>query len=118
MRERAADFILSYVHAEDVQTNHIDIGPVNKVINMCCTFLGDGPDSERFRRHVDRLDDYLWVAEDGMKMQGYNGTQLWDVSFSVMALLESPTVAAAFAPTFTSWSLFEIVYSRDTGVRF
>ena len=30
-----------------------------------------------------RLFDYLWVAEDGMKMQGYNGSQLWDTSFAV-----------------------------------
>lgn len=30
-------------------------------------------DSEAFKRHCARLDDYLWVAEDGMKMQGYNG---------------------------------------------
>lgn len=30
--------------------------------------------------------DYLWVAEDGMKMQGYNGSQLWDTSFAVQAI--------------------------------
>lgn len=30
-----------------------------------------------------RLFDYLWVAEDGMKMQGYNGSQLWDTAFAV-----------------------------------
>lgn len=29
------------------------------------------------------LFDYLWVAEDGMKMQGYNGSQLWDTAFAV-----------------------------------
>jgi squalene cyclase len=29
-----------------------------------------------------RLFDYLWVAEDGMKMQGYNGSQLWDTAFA------------------------------------
>ena len=27
-------------------------------------------------RHLARIDDYLWVAEDGMKMQGYNGSQV------------------------------------------
>ncbi len=30
-----------------------------------------------------RVYDYLWVAEDGLKMQGYNGSQLWDTSFAV-----------------------------------
>lgn len=37
-------------------------------------------------RHVPRVYDYLWVAEDGMKMQGYNGSQLWDTSFAVQAI--------------------------------
>jgi cycloartenol synthase len=31
------------------------------------------------------VQDYLWVAEDGMKMQGYNGSQLWDTAFTVQA---------------------------------
>lgn len=35
------------------------------------------------RRHLPRVYDYLWLAEDGMKMQGYNGSQLWDTSFAV-----------------------------------
>lgn len=38
-------------------------------------------------RHLARVPDYLWVAEDGMKMQGYNGSQLWDTAFSVQALV-------------------------------
>lgn len=36
--------------------------------------------------HVARVPDYLWVAEDGMKMQGYNGSQLWDTAFAVQAI--------------------------------
>ena len=35
-----------------------------------------------------RIPDYLWVAEDGMKMQGYNGSQCWDTSFAVQAISE------------------------------
>ena len=38
------------------------------------------------RRHIPRLYDFLWVAEDGMKMQGYNGSQLWDTTFAVQAI--------------------------------
>ena len=34
-----------------------------------------------------RLYDYLWLAEDGMKMQGYNGSQLWDTAFAVQVQL-------------------------------
>ena len=35
-----------------------------------------------------RVSDYLWVAEDGMKMQGYNGSQCWDTSFAIQAVWE------------------------------
>ena len=141
---------------QDENTRYIDIGPVNKVINMLACWFDD-PDSDAFRRHIPRcagrsrrildpsgpliqasqrawgaaspkhprfrsaaglatgparpsgvppsmdpppfpwrsspatpaarrLQDYLWVAEDGMKMQGYNGSQLWDTSFAVQAL--------------------------------
>ena len=44
---------------------------------------------------MPRVYDYLWVAEDGMKMQGYNGSQLWDTSFAVQAI-----TAAGFAHEF------------------
>ena len=36
-----------------------------------------------------RIQDYLWVAEDGMKMQGYNGSQCWDTSFAIQAFWEA-----------------------------
>lgn len=45
MRRRSTDYIVKYVHAEDLQTSHIDIGPVNKVINMCVCFHADGANS-------------------------------------------------------------------------
>ncbi len=43
----------------------------------------------QFKKHVARWYDYLWVAEDGMKMNGYNGSQLWDTAFATRAMLES-----------------------------
>ena len=92
VRARATEFIASYVHAEDMQTNHICIGPVNKVLNMCVTYHHDGATSPLFLQHIARIDDYLWVSEDGMKMQGYNGSQLWDTSFTVLALLDNKAI--------------------------
>eukprot|EP00967_Tisochrysis_lutea_P080811 scaffold111165_cov20-Tisochrysis_lutea.AAC.7 len=40
-------------------------------------------------RHLPRIYDYLWVAEDGLKMQGYNGSQLWDTSFATQAIIST-----------------------------
>ena len=30
------------------------------------------------QKHLLRVPDYLWAAEDGLKMSGYNGSQCWD----------------------------------------
>lgn len=88
LREKALDFVLEYINAEDVQTNYINIGPVNQVINSICVWHQYGADSLPFRKHREHWDDYLWVAEDGMKMQGYNGSQLWDTAFALQAVIE------------------------------
>ncbi|UOA09350.1 terpene cyclase/mutase family protein [Methylobacter sp. S3L5C] len=89
LRKKATDYILKYLNAEDEQTNYLNIGPVNKAINSICIWHAYGKDSEQFKKHVARWYDYLWVAEDGMKMSGYNGSQLWDTAFSTRAILES-----------------------------
>lgn len=89
VRKKALSFILDYVNAEDHQTNYIDIGPVNQIINSICIWHAYGKESYPFKQHVDRWNDYLWLAEDGMKMQGYNGSQLWDAAFCVQGTLET-----------------------------
>ena len=89
LRKKATDYILKYLNAEDEQTDYINIGPVNKAINSICIWEAYGKDSEQFKKHVARWYDYLWIAEDGMKMSGYNGSQLWDTAFATRAILES-----------------------------
>ncbi|PXF45995.1 Cycloartenol synthase [Gracilariopsis chorda] len=86
LRQLALDETLELVKGEDRSTNHIDIGPVNKVINFLCVWF-DNPNSPDVTKHRDRLKDYLWLAEDGMKMQGYNGSQLWDTAFASQAFM-------------------------------
>lgn len=29
----------------------------------------ENPEGDHFKKHLSRISDYLWVAEDGMKMQ-------------------------------------------------
>jgi squalene/oxidosqualene cyclase-like protein len=91
LRSRGIAFAIEYIHAEDRQTNYVCIGPVNKALNMLSVFVDAGEDAttEEFQRHLMRVPDYLWVAEDGMKMQGYNGSQCWDTSFALQAIVEA-----------------------------
>jgi squalene/oxidosqualene cyclase-like protein len=88
LRRSGVRYCLEYMQAEDIQTNFVDIGPVNKVMNMLVSFIEGGADCENFQRHLLRVPDYLWVSEDGMKMQGYNGSQCWDTSFTAQAFVD------------------------------
>eukprot|EP01133_Synstelium_polycarpum_P014997 gene14997-17733_t len=88
LRNKAIDFTFEHIRYEDEQTKYIDIGPVNKTMNMLCVWDREGR-SPNFFKHADRLLDYLWLSHDGMKMQGYNGSQLWDTAFTIQAFVES-----------------------------
>ncbi|KAB5552009.1 hypothetical protein DKX38_009320 [Salix brachista] len=96
LRQRALDVVMQHIHHEDDASRYLCLGPVNKVLNMLCCWVED-PNSEAYKCHLARIKDYLWVAEDGMKMQGYNGSQLWDVSLAVQAILAT-NLAGEFAP--------------------
>ncbi|KAK9078932.1 hypothetical protein SSX86_002991 [Deinandra increscens subsp. villosa] len=85
LRKKALNTVMQHIHYEDENTRYICIGPVNKVLNMLCCWAED-PKSHVNKLHLSRVKDYLWIAEDGMKMQGYNGSQLWDAVFSVQAI--------------------------------
>lgn len=97
LREKALRTVMQHIHYEDESSRYICIGPVNKVINMLCCWVED-PNSEAFKLHLPRLHDYLWLAEDGMKMQGYNGSQLWDTAFTVQAII-STRFCEEYGPT-------------------
>eukprot|EP01100_Stratorugosa_tubuloviscum_P003990 TRINITY_DN1979_c3_g1_i1.p1 TRINITY_DN1979_c3_g1~~TRINITY_DN1979_c3_g1_i1.p1 ORF type:complete len:729 (-),score=327.52 TRINITY_DN1979_c3_g1_i1:105-2291(-) len=98
-RKKALEFVLEYINAEDTQTKYVDIGPVNKVINMLAVWHAYGPDSNQYKQHANRIRDYLWLAEDGMKMQGYNGSQLWDCTFACQAYFDAKLDEISGLPT-------------------
>ena len=88
-RKRSLKYVSDYIDNEDIHTRYINIGPVNQAINSIAVWHKHGKDSEQFKQHVYRWQDYLWIAEDGAKMGGYNGSQLWDTAFAGQALLEA-----------------------------
>ncbi|KDP27753.1 hypothetical protein JCGZ_19782 [Jatropha curcas] len=96
LRPLALKTVMNHIHYEDENTQYVCLAPVNKVLNMLCCWVED-PYSEAFKCHLPRIKDYLWIAEDGMKMQGYNGSQLWDVTFAVQAILAT-NLAQEYGP--------------------
>ncbi|XP_020183566.1 cycloartenol synthase-like [Aegilops tauschii subsp. strangulata] len=85
LRKRALDNVMKHIKYEDETTQYLCIGPLNKMLNMICCWVED-PNSEAFKLHVERIYDFLWVAEDGMKLKSYNGSQLWDTVLTVQAI--------------------------------
>jgi hypothetical protein len=57
-------FSIIYVHRVQRSIANVSV----QVLNMLACWIED-PNSEAFKLHIPRIHDYLWVAEDGMKMQ-------------------------------------------------
>ncbi|KXS11604.1 terpene synthase [Gonapodya prolifera JEL478] len=88
IRERAVRETVRQCRFEDDNTGCLDIGPVNKAMNMLVSYLEDGPTHPRFRAHIERNLDFLWLGPKGMLMNGTNGSQLWDTAFMCQAIAE------------------------------
>ncbi|KAL3753876.1 hypothetical protein ACJRO7_001167 [Eucalyptus globulus] len=87
LREKALQVTMKHIHYEDENSRYITIGAVEKVLCILACWVED-PDGDSFKKHLARIPDYLWVAEDGMKMQSF-GSQEWDTGFAIQALLAS-----------------------------
>lgn len=87
LREKALEVTMKHIHYEDENSRYITIGCVEKVLCMLACWVED-PNGDYFKKHLARIPDYLWLAEDGMKMQSF-GSQQWDTGFAIQALLAS-----------------------------
>jgi squalene/oxidosqualene cyclase-like protein len=118
IRKRGLAFCVDYMAAEDLQTNFIDIGPVNKVLNMIAAYVVAGCDTTHttVANHIARVPDYLWVAEDGMKVKGYNGSQCWDTSFAIQAIYEADLLDEFPELTKKVWGFLERTQILSTQV--
>ncbi|KAI8812728.1 terpenoid cyclases/protein prenyltransferase alpha-alpha toroid [Cladochytrium replicatum] len=88
-RKWALDVSLEQIRGEDEATKYNDIGPVNKAMHMIIVWIVDGPNSKSFQKHLDRNLDFMWMGENGLNCNGTNGSQLWDASFAVQAMIEA-----------------------------
>ncbi|KAJ3402117.1 Lanosterol synthase (Oxidosqualene--lanosterol cyclase), partial [Chytridiales sp. JEL 0842] len=89
LRKPAIAAALQQIRYEDENTEYMDIAPVNKVMNQIIIWLVDGPDSETFKKHVANNPQFLWKNNEGLLMNGTNGSQVWDAAFTIQAMVES-----------------------------
>ncbi|XP_057520604.1 lupeol synthase-like isoform X2 [Amaranthus tricolor] len=87
LREKAMKLAMEHVHYEDINSRYLCIGCVEKVLCLIACWVED-PNSEAYKKHLARIPDYLWLAEDGMKMQSF-GCQMWDAAFAAQAISSS-----------------------------
>ncbi|KAJ0074711.1 hypothetical protein Patl1_35113 [Pistacia atlantica] len=68
IRERALQETMKLIHYEDESSRYITIGSVEKPLCMLACWVED-PNGVAFKKHLARIQDYFWLAEDGMKIQ-------------------------------------------------
>eukprot|EP00928_Gymnodinium_smaydae_P054049 TRINITY_DN37892_c0_g1_i1.p1 TRINITY_DN37892_c0_g1~~TRINITY_DN37892_c0_g1_i1.p1 ORF type:complete len:834 (-),score=165.87 TRINITY_DN37892_c0_g1_i1:132-2582(-) len=97
LRDRSLRFVEEYMRAEDIETNYLTIGPVSKAFHIVTSWVAAGGagdparagENREYLAHLARVPAYLWIAEDGLKVQGYNGSMAWDTSFALQGAVEA-----------------------------
>ncbi|KAK1422787.1 hypothetical protein QVD17_18074 [Tagetes erecta] len=90
LRERGLKRAVELMRYNAQETRYIALASIDKNLQMMC-WWAENPNGDEFKHHLARVPDYLWLAEDGMKMQGC-GSQLWDCTLVTQALIASNMV--------------------------
>ncbi|KAF3956398.1 hypothetical protein CMV_018468 [Castanea mollissima] len=85
LREKALKVAMEHIHYEDENSRYLCIAAGQKVLCLLTCWVED-PNSEAYRFHLARVKDYLWIAEDGLKIQG-TPSQTWITSFAIQAII-------------------------------
>ncbi|RZC86675.1 hypothetical protein C5167_030028 [Papaver somniferum] len=70
--------------------------PFSKSLCMLASWMED-PNSDAFKKHLARVPDHLWLAEEGLRMHSI-GSQTWDTALSLQALLASDALIDELGP--------------------
>ncbi|KAG7603995.1 Terpenoid cyclases/protein prenyltransferase alpha-alpha toroid [Arabidopsis thaliana x Arabidopsis arenosa] len=85
IREKAIRTAMELIHYHDEATRYITGGAVPKVFHMLACWVED-PESDYFKKHLARVSHFIWIAEDGLKIQTF-GSQIWDTAFVLQVML-------------------------------
>ncbi|XP_059665506.1 beta-amyrin synthase 2-like isoform X2 [Cornus florida] len=90
LREKALQKTIKHLRYEAENSRYLNLGCISKFFHVMACWAEE-PNSDTFKFHLARVPDYLWVAEDGMKVQSL-GCQLWDSAFATQAIIASDLV--------------------------
>lgn len=89
IKEWAEDWVSELIDMEDANTDYLDLAPVNAPMITIVCHIRDGPDAFSVKRHIERLNECLWVKDEGMLCNGTNGVQCWDTAFLIQGVFEA-----------------------------
>jgi squalene/oxidosqualene cyclase-like protein len=89
LRSKALRYVVDQIRREDRNTDYICIGPISKLLHTLVWHF-ENPSGDQLQQHARRLDDYLYQAADGLKMNGYDSSRLWDTALAVQAVARTP----------------------------
>ncbi|KAG6407209.1 hypothetical protein SASPL_130193 [Salvia splendens] len=90
IRQKAMDKTIKYMRYGAEESRYITSGCIEKSLQMMCWFAHD-PNCDELKYHLARVPDYMWLAEDGMKLQTF-GSQLWDSVLTTQAIISTGMV--------------------------
>ena len=89
LKERAEAWTGTLIDMEDANTDYSDLAPVNAAMNTVVCYVRDGPGAHSVRRHIERLQEALWVKDEGLLCNGTNGVQCWDTAFAIQTVMDA-----------------------------
>ncbi len=89
LKKRAEAWVSELITMEDENTDYANLAPVNAPINTICCYIRDGPDSYSVRRHLERLEEFVWINDEGLLVNGTNGVQCWDTAFAIQTVMDA-----------------------------
>ncbi|KAF1812174.1 oxidosqualene:lanosterol cyclase [Eremomyces bilateralis CBS 781.70] len=87
IKKAAEDWTWKLIQYEDLNTGFANLGPVNGPMNLLSCYIQEGSDAESVKLHREHMEDFLWVKDEGMLMNGTNGVQSWDTAFAMQAIV-------------------------------
>ncbi|KAI3680965.1 hypothetical protein L6452_35745 [Arctium lappa] len=90
LREKALKRAIKLIRYSAEESRYITMACIEKSFQMM-VWWAENPNGDEFKHHLARVPDFLWLAEDGMKVQTF-GSQLWNSAFVTQAIIASNMV--------------------------
>ncbi|KAK5989971.1 Terpene cyclase/mutase atnI [Cladobotryum mycophilum] len=89
MKAKAEARVSEIISMDDNNTDYSGIAATNAPMNTVVCLARDGPNSYTVKRHLERLQQFMWMTKDGMNLNSTNGGQTWDTNFMMLGVIES-----------------------------